>query len=62
VWLDAKQRSRFEAEFAVDITAYRRFNELVATIAKGGEAAAKEITRRLIDLEQRLAKLERDRG
>jgi len=62
VWLDANQRSRFEAEFAVDITAHRRFNELVAAITKGGEGAAKEITRRLIDLEQRIAKLEKDRG
>jgi len=62
VWLDASQRSRFEAEFVVDIVMHRRFNELVAALAKGGEAAAKEISRRLLDLEQRIAKLERERG
>jgi hypothetical protein len=62
VWLDANQRSRFDAAFAVDITSFRRFRELVSELAKGGEEAAQAMARRIIDLEQRLAKLERERG
>jgi len=62
VWLDANQRSRFEAAFAVDITSFRRFRELVSELAKGGEEAAQALAKRIIDLEQRIAKLERERG